>query len=317
MPYRQDEIIGIQQQRKLAERLRKQADAPIQAGNAPMSWTQGLAKMLATYGAGKKEKAADERMNAYEIERRKALADAVKGGYGGDEDIQRAMDVYQVDDKLGSALLSGAMKGSQSERSPYYQAVPTAQGYMAFNSRTGQMEPVNVQAGVTTVLPAAQDPNLQAQKTRQVAQAGVLGKEQGTAITDLPTKYDAANESVKLLDELISHPGHDLALGKTRMTGAHMIPGTDAYDFEVRRKQIGGKQFLEAFQSLRGGGQITEVEGAKAEQAIARMDASQTEESFDAAAKEFQEIIKRGLERTKKAATGDFSISESDPLGLR
>jgi len=75
MPYRQDEIIGIQQQRKLAERLRNQADAPIQAGNAPMSWTQGLSKMLASYGANKKETSANERMNAYEIERRNKMAE--------------------------------------------------------------------------------------------------------------------------------------------------------------------------------------------------------------------------------------------------
>lgn len=44
---------------------------------------------------------------------------------------------------------------------PYFQAVPTAQGYARFNARTGQMEtlPLNGQA----VMPAAQSPQLQGQ----------------------------------------------------------------------------------------------------------------------------------------------------------
>lgn len=80
------------------------------------------------------------------------------------------------------------------------------------------------------------------------------------------------------------------------------IPGTSAKDFDIRLDQLKGKQFLQAFESLKGGGQITEVEGKKATDAIARMDAAGTEEEFIAAAREFQTIIRQGVARAKQKA---------------
>jgi hypothetical protein len=70
----------------------------------------------------------------------------------------------------------------------------------------------------------------------------------------------------------------------------------------VLLNQIGGKQFLEAFESLKGGGQITQIEGDKATQAIARMSRAQTEPEFRAAVKEFKDIVKIGMERAASKA---------------
>lgn len=108
-----------------------------------------------------------------------------------------------------------------------------------------------------------------------------------------------ANYSIKLLDELVTHPGMSAVVGAPNPFLA-WTPGTDAAGFKARLKQIQGTQFLQAFETLKGGGQITQVEGEKAQAAIARMDASQSEEDFKAAAEEFKGVIEAGLARARK-----------------
>jgi hypothetical protein len=111
----------------------------------------------------------------------------------------------------------------------------------------------------------------------------------------------AGNYTIRLLDELVNHPGMKDVVGAPNPFTA-WTPGTDAAGFKTRLRQIQGTQFLQAFETLKGGGQITQVEGEKAQAAIARMDASQSEEDFKEAATEFQGIIKSGLERARKRA---------------
>lgn len=78
------------------------------------------------------------------------------------------------------------------------------------------------------------------------------------------------------------------------------VPGSDAAGFAELLKQVKGTQFLEAFNSLKGGGHITEIEGARATQAISRMSAAQSEAEFIEAAREFQDIMKTGIERARQ-----------------
>lgn len=134
----------------------------------------------------------------------------------------------------------------------------------------------------------------------------IQGKSQGEAEVDLPNTLSKAEQSIALLDDLINHPGLSTAVGAKGLTGGllfgQVLPATDAADFMARLEQIQGTQFLEAYQSLKGGGQITEVEGAKAEKAIARMQRSQSEESFKQAANEFKEVIKNGMKRARQKA---------------
>lgn len=131
--------------------------------------------------------------------------------------------------------------------------------------------------------------------------------EQQTKETTFIEQKANATESIRLLDELVTHPGLETSVGAKGVTGGFIpftdaVPGTEAADFMARFEQIKSKAFLEGFQQLKGGGTITEAEGRKAESALTRMDTSQTESAFKAAAKEFSDIIKAGLERQRKAA---------------
>jgi hypothetical protein len=168
-------------------------------------------------------------------------------------------------------------------------------------------------------------PNVQDNYTPQVGGIAVPTPEAQAAATEmakakaentvkaqagLPNVIQESQNTIGLIDELLKSPGLKTAVGASRMFGMQNIPGTAAKDFDVRLDQLKGKQFLQAYESLKGAGAITDIEGTKAGNAIARMDASASEKEFEKAAREFQSIIKQGVERAK-AKAGDSAIMPS------
>jgi hypothetical protein len=142
----------------------------------------------------------------------------------------------------------------------------------------------------------------------------VAGGAQAQAVVDLPTLETNARYTTDLVKALKTHPGKRFSVGIASM--APTIPGTPQADFIARLDQIKGKQFLEAYNTLRGGGQITEVEGAKAEAAIARMQRAQSPKAFDEAADEFVSIVNQSMQNARKKA-GKEDAPKDDPLGIR
>ncbi len=115
-----------------------------------------------------------------------------------------------------------------------------------------------------------------------------------------------AQDMMGVLDQLIKHPGREIATGGSSMFMMDQIPGTEGRSFNALLDQVKGKTFLEAYQSLKGGGQITEVEGTKAEQSIARLDKGQKEEDFVQAAEDLKAVVQNGLIRAAVKA-GEIS----------
>jgi hypothetical protein len=147
------------------------------------------------------------------------------------------------------------------------------------------------------VVGAQFDPALQGNLAGAKAGATATGKAAAEAAFEAPKVVAEANEAVRLVDDLLKAPGFKQAVGASRMLGVQKIPGTAARDFDIRLDQLQGKQFLQAFESLKGGGAITEIEGKKATDAIARMNASGSEAEFTKAAREFQDVIRTGAAR--------------------
>jgi hypothetical protein len=81
------------------------------------------------------------------------------------------------------------------------------------------------------------------------------------------------------------------------------FPGTRDAGFDAMGDQLKGKVFLEAFQSLKGAGQITEVEGQKATDAIGRLNRAQSEGDYKAALTELKGVITGGMERARRQAS--------------
>jgi hypothetical protein len=104
-----------------------------------------------------------------------------------------------------------------------------------------------------------------------------------------------------------AHPGFKAAVGASSLFPT--MPGSKAADFEARLDEIKGGAFLEAYNTLRGGGSITEVEGQKATQAITRMSTAQSEKEFIDAARDFQNVIRTGIIRSKeKLGSGGTNV---------
>ena len=123
------------------------------------------------------------------------------------------------------------------------------------------------------------------------------GPEAGKLTVKSEDAIIAAEDLVGKIEALLKHPGKSEAVGISFGTG--MIPGTDARGFIARHNEILGSAFLDAYNSLRGTGSITEIEGVKATAAKNRMDLSTSEEEYTAAAEEYMGYIKRGIEREK------------------
>ena len=100
------------------------------------------------------------------------------------------------------------------------------------------------------------------------------------------------------------HPGFQDAVGATWKPGARFVPGTDAASFQTLQNQVEGTAFLSAFEALKGGGAISEKEGEKATSARMRMSLAQNEGEYVKAAREFQDIVRKGVENAQRKAGG-------------
>ena len=108
------------------------------------------------------------------------------------------------------------------------------------------------------------------------------------------------------IDDLLTDPGFQYNVGVADIKGvpipfgstiAGMFPGTEATDFKALFDEIKGQQFLQGIEQLKGTGAISDAEGKAAQKAISRMSLSQSEKEFRKAAQEFQDIIRRGVDR--------------------
>jgi len=208
--------------------------------------------------------------------------------------------------------IGGAVAGAQ----PYFQQVPTAQGIGAFNTRTGEIK-YPTGPGGAPIVGAAADPKLQGDIAGAKTGAQTAAKLTTEARIDAPKAIQQGEDTIKLVDDLLKAPGFKQAVGGSRLLQVQRIPGTSAKDFDIRLDQLKGQQFLQAFESLKGGGHITEVEGKKATDAIARMDAAGSEKEFVNAAREFQATIRTGVERARKAQSGGATTPPAAPKRIR
>lgn len=71
--------------------------------------------------------------------------------------------------------------------------------------------------------------------------------------------------------------------------------------------QLKGQVFMQVFDMLKGGGQITNVEGEKATNAAARMARNVSTEDYKAALAEFLEAARAGYAKIQAAASGGYS----------
>lgn len=134
---------------------------------------------------------------------------------------------------------------------------------------------------------------------------------------------DIVSSSIMLdqIDALLFDPALDQALGLEgflRSKAADLRLDPDTARVKGRLDQVIGKAFLQAYETLKGGGQITELEGNKAQAAEARLSTAQRPEDFREALREYRFYIDQGIRRLKGEDIPPDTLYERsiDPLGL-
>ena len=144
-----------------------------------------------------------------------------------------------------------------------------------------------------------------------------------SAVDDMVGKQAVKDASGKVIQPATApHKGFQDAVGATWKPGFRFIPGTNASNFQAYQDQIEGAAFLSAFEALKGGGAISEKEGAKATAAKLRMKLAQSEDEYIKAAREFQDIIRTGVDNARQKfgaggalpAGGAAAVDTNNPL---
>lgn len=133
-----------------------------------------------------------------------------------------------------------------------------------------------------------------------VAAGAATGKSEAEARANLPNATAKAGQAIDLIDSVINDPSLSSITG---IIQGNLPPLTQGgVDLNTKFKQLQGKVFLEAFETLKGGGQITEVEGRQATAAIARLDRAQSVGAIKTALTELRDIVQTGIGRAEQRA---------------
>ena len=200
------------------------------------------------------------------------------------------------------------LSSKRAPPAPNMQFIPTAEGIMVGDTRTGGLT-----MGQPGALPAAQDPALAGERAQQSAVGTATGQAQAQAQINYPQVEATAKKTINQVRNLLKHPGFRAAVGAINLEKAFSsVPllgeGTEVTDFNLALEQVKGGQFLEAIKSLRGTGAITEMEGRAATQAISDMSTAQSEEAFTNSANDFINIVQGALDRAKTMAAGGGAL---------
>ena len=207
---------------------------------------------------------------------------------------QNAPAANQVFDKIQALRDAGDEQGAAQlaalhRASVRFDGPGGAQGF--FNAATGDTTEV-----VSTDAAIAGD----ARAAEEKARSGAIGKAQGAKQATLPGDLASANESLKVIDDLLGHEGRTSATGIGSLIPT--FPGTPKADAEALMEQVSGKTFLQARDALKGTGTLTDFESAKGEAAYARLQAAQSDEAYEKGLQDLRAWIVRNMEVAKRKA---------------
>jgi len=190
---------------------------------------------------------------------------------------------------------SDDMNGAAAPQSP--------QGKLAADLRDGLISPEQFNAA-----------NEKSGMRVSVGRDGQMVFEQGPGVTggsQSGMKPSSPEAMLSTIEGILSDPALDTSTGI--LAPLQNIPGTPQMRFAGRANQLEGQAFLQAFESLKGAGQITEIEGSKATQAIGRLNTAQSPADYRDALGELQGILETAIRRGGGSAN-DFSQMTANDL---
>lgn len=219
-----------------------------------------------------------------------ARAKAQRAAAGGEQEyFGSTIPYYDQDGNLRYRQLGKNGVGKDLDFGPGASAAPP--------SRT-----IDTGTELITIGPGGQEISRTRKDVSGAAEQGTYGKELGAAKAALPQVESAANELLASIDSLAKDPYLPSMVGPwdSRMPN---LSG-DANRVKSKMDQIGGQSFMQAFNALRGAGQITEQEGAKATAAMGRLNTAQNEKDYQDALDELRGVVQRAVDTARRKAAG-------------
>ena len=221
-------------------------------------------------------------------------------------DMQRLNDL-----QMSAKLLDRGVLMSPEGGATVMQGYPDVLGTLKYGEQQGaeiaksQYEPTR--AGEVEAARLQQQLGYEPQIRAGTKAAEMRAEDLAKAQMGLGRANEQTRQMLDLIQQIEQSPGLEAVVGapnpfQGRIPLIGNIPGSPAADFQAKLDQLGGKQFLEAFEILKGGGAITQIEGEKATNAIARMQTSQSEKAFREALAELRGIVVRASERAQAKA---------------
>ena len=215
----------------------------------------------------------------------------------------------------------GSMADTQRKRDAAAQRQQMLQRVMGGGAlpTTGMMTPQDIDARLATLTQIlATNPEMAPYVNAEMQRLMPLREETLGKQREISQKENMLMQ----IDNLLGDAALDQALGIEGIFRKKLsVLGLDPDTARVRTKveQLQGGVFLQAFESLKGGGQITELEGKKAEQAMARLNTVQDPVAFREAVNELRIITENGIRRLKGETVPEYTgpTQDQDPLGIR
>lgn len=223
--------------------------------------------------------------------------------------------------KIGEALLlkvAGKGIDGPAERGTTPHAMTDAQGNVTYGTigKDGTWQPLKGAEGYkatpktgtidtgTEIITRDVYGNELSRTKKDVAgkeRAEEIGKAQGQAAADLPRVESNASSILSMIDTLSSDPYLPRMVGPMDSRLPNL--SGDAARVQSKVDQIGGQAFLQAFSALKGAGQITETEGAKATAALSRLQSMGVNDAdYPAALNDFRGEVNRLVEVARAKA---------------
>lgn len=180
-----------------------------------------------------------------------------------------------------------------------------------------QKEPIKLDAGTHFVLldPITRQqvgivPKNNAEEQSQIAE----GKVEGATKASLPAIRSTATTIKTMIADVKNDEYRGRGTGLTSVFNS--IPATGGYDFQRKVDQLKGQAFLQAIQQMQGFGALSNQEGATATAAISRLDTAQSEEAFNKALADLEEIIDRGVAKAEQMAGQQPTAAQPNNNGV-
>lgn len=285
--------INNQFQDPLAVRSSERQDALAESTINNTNFNQGMATDKFEYQQGR-DGVMDGRY-ANEWEYRQDRDDV------GDQQWQQAFDYRGNQDAIANGLARQRLDADAQGGSGYFgTTVPYRKpdgsiGYRQL-AKDGNSIEVNFGEGAQPLSPQ--------EIAGQKAFGSTTGKATGEAQAGLPNAIAGARDTLRTLDFVRNHPGMKAGLGP--IDGSPLKPdwmkSDDARGFDAAAAQLQGQAFLQGYQQLKGAGVITDFEGGKAEDSLARLNRAQSPKDYKAALDDFGGIVARGMARQYEMA---------------